>query len=127
MKNFSRKMKKILIIGAGGFIGSYLTKILSTKHYVIPLHKGVINLLDNNSREVNWLGYLEGYDYKGFKFYLLEENNPKFVVKGNKRRYGVAKNKSGIEVLQSNYSFTLSPEILVEELKLQIDQKGLVS
>ena len=42
-------MKKILIIGAGGFIGSYLTKILSTKHYVIPLHKGVINLLDNNS------------------------------------------------------------------------------
>jgi len=84
-------------------------------------------LLDANGRGVNGLGYLEGYDYKGFKFYLLEENNPKFVVKGNKRRYGVAKNKSGIEVLQSNYSFTLSPEILVEELKLQIDQKGLVS
>lgn len=88
---------------------------------------GTGNLLDNNGREVNGLGYLEGYDYKGFKFYLLEENNPKFVVKGNKRRYGIAKNKSGIEVLQSNYSFTLSPEILVEELKLQIDQKGLVS
>jgi hypothetical protein len=85
------------------------------------------NLLNRDGREVNGLGYLEGYDYKGFKFYLLEENNPKFVVKGNKRRYGVAKNKSGIEVLQSNYSFTLSPEILVEELKLQIDQKGLVS
>jgi len=84
-------------------------------------------LLDANGREVNGLGYLEGYDYKGFKFYLLEENNPKFVVKGNKRRYGVAKNKSGIDILQSNYSFTLSPEILVEELKLQIDQKGLVS
>ena len=42
-------MKKILIIGAGGFVGSYLTKILSSNHYVIPLHKGVINLLDNNS------------------------------------------------------------------------------
>jgi hypothetical protein len=88
---------------------------------------GATNLLNINGREVNGLGYLEGYDYKGFKFYLLEENNPKFVVKGNKRRYGVAKNKSGIEVLQSNYSFTLSPEVLVEELKLQIDQKGLVS
>ena len=84
-------------------------------------------LLDANGRRVNGLGYLEGYDYKGFRFYLLEENNPKFVVKGNKRRYGVAKNKSGIDVLQSNYSFTLSPEVLVEELKLQIDQKGLVS
>lgn len=84
-------------------------------------------LLDANGRRVNGLGYLEGYDYKGFRFYILEENNPKFIVKGNKRRYGVAKNRSGINILQSNYSFTLSPEILVEELKLQIDQKGLVS
>ena len=73
------------------------------------------------------LGYLSGYDYKGFRFFIKEENNPKFVVKGNKRRYAVAINRIGREVLQSSFSFTLSPDVLVEELKLQIDQKGLVA
>jgi len=73
------------------------------------------------------LGYLNGYDYKEFKFYIKEENNPNFVVKGNKRRYAVAVNKDGNEVLQTKPSFTLNPPVLVEELKLQIDQKGLVA
>jgi hypothetical protein len=79
------------------------------------------NLLDSG------LGYLKGYDYKGFKFFIKEENNPKFIVKGNKRRYAVAVNRDGNEVLQSSFSFTLEPDILVEELKLKIDQKGLVA
>ena len=73
------------------------------------------------------LGYLRGYDYKGFKFFIKEENNPNFVVKGNKRRYATAVNKDGNDVLQSSSSFTLEPDVLVEELKLQIDQKGLVA
>ena len=73
------------------------------------------------------LGYLSGYDYKGFKFFIKEENNPNFVVKGNKRRYATAVNKDGNDVLQSSSSFTLEPDVLVEELKLQIDQKGLVA
>jgi hypothetical protein len=73
------------------------------------------------------LGYLNGYDYKDFKFYIKEENNPNFVVKNNKRRYAVAVNKDGNEVLQTKPSFTLNPPVLVEELKLQIDQKGLVA
>ena len=73
------------------------------------------------------LGYLSGYDYKGFRFFIKEENNPNFVVKGNKRRYATAVNKDGNDVLQSSSSFTLEPDVLVEELKLQIDQKGLVA
>lgn len=73
------------------------------------------------------LGYLNGYDYKDFKFYIKEEKDEKFVVKGNKRRYAVAVNKDGNEVLQTKPSFTLNPPVLVEELKLQIDQKGLVA
>ena len=73
------------------------------------------------------LGYLSGYDYKEFKFFIKEENNPNFVVKGNKRRYATAVNKDGNDVLQSSSSFTLEPDVLVEELKLQIDQKGLVA
>jgi hypothetical protein len=73
------------------------------------------------------LGYLNGYDYKEFRFYIKEENNPNFIVKDNKRRYAVAINKDGNEVLQTKPSFTLNPPVLVEELKLQIDQKGLVA
>jgi hypothetical protein len=98
------------------------------------------NILDNNITELtsqeisdilnsnrNQLGYLSGMDYKGFKFYIKEENNSKFNVKGNKRRYAVALNKEGNEILQSISSFTLDPDVLVEELKLQIDQKDLVA
>lgn len=36
---------KILIIGAGGFIGKYLTETLSKKYEVIPLYKNTIDLL----------------------------------------------------------------------------------
>lgn len=73
------------------------------------------------------LGYLKGYDYKGFRFFIKEEEDPKFIVKGNKRRYAVALNKDGNEILKSPSSFTLDPDVLVEELKLIIDQKNLVA
>jgi hypothetical protein len=90
----------------------------------------VEDLLDQySSKEIlgNGLGYLEGYDYKGFRFFVREEVNSRFVVKGNKRRYMIAKNRLDQEVLQSSYSFTLEPDVLAEELKLLIDQKGLVA
>jgi hypothetical protein len=64
-------------------------------------------------------------EYKGFKFVLREENNPKFVVRGNKRHYAVAINKQNIEQLKSDYSFTLDPNDLVAQLKLVIDQQNL--
>jgi exonuclease VII large subunit len=64
-------------------------------------------------------------EYKGFKFVLKEENDSKFVVAGNKRRYAVALNKDGSEVIQSQRSFTQDPDILIEELKLIIDQRNL--
>ena len=64
-------------------------------------------------------------EYKGFKFVLKEENDNKFVVQGNKRRYAVTLNKDGSEVLQSQRSFTQDPDILIEELKLIIDQRNL--
>lgn len=83
--------------------------------------------IDNQSSLSNGLGYLAGYDYKGFRFFIKEEQNPKNTVKGNKRRYAVALNKIGNEVLQSDYSFTLAPDVLVEQLKLEIDTKNLVA
>ena len=63
--------------------------------------------------------------YKGFNFKIKEEQNQAFVVKGNKRHYTVAIDRDGVEVLKSDYSFTLDPNDLVEQLKLVIDQKNL--
>ena len=64
-------------------------------------------------------------EYKGFKFAIKEENDPKFVVRGNKRHYAVAINKLGVEILKSASSFTLDPQQLVEQLKIIIDQQDL--
>lgn len=87
------------------------------------------NELTNLLTQSSGLGYLQGFDYKGFKFFIKEEQNPdpKNIVKGNKRRYATAVNRDGNDILQSSYSFTLEPDVLIEELKLQIDQKGLVA
>ena len=85
------------------------------------LSPGDINALLNNSK----LGLIEGTIYRGFTFGILEENDPKFVVAGNKRRYAVAYDRSGFIVLQSKPSFTLDPYVLVEELKLIIDEQNL--
>ena len=92
------------------------------------LDSGLNNLTSSQILNLSpQLGYLQGYDYKGFKFFIKEENNSKFVVKGNKRKYATAVNKDGNDILKSTSSFTLSPDVLIEELKLQIDQKGLVA
>ncbi len=146
----------LAITGATIRIISRLEKILSKVITFLPILLLVIDKLDENLAEIKArlqnisdildsnienlsaseiqdllktsdLGYLNGYDYKDFKFYIKEEKDEKFVVKGNKRRYAVAVNKDGNEVLQTKPSFTLNPPILVEELKLQIDQKGLVA
>lgn len=63
--------------------------------------------------------------YKGFKFKIKEEQNIAFIVKGNKRRYAVAIDRDGVEVLKSEYSFTLDPNDLIDQLKLIIDQRNL--
>jgi hypothetical protein len=67
--------------------------------------------------------------YKGFKFSIKEEQTlgvqQAIVVKGNKRRYAVAIDRDGVEVLKSDFSFTLDPNDLVDQLKLIIDQRNL--
>lgn len=63
--------------------------------------------------------------YKGFRFQIKQENDPKFTVRGNKRHYAVAINRMGIEQIKSDYSFTLDPQQLVNQLKLTIDQQNL--
>jgi len=63
--------------------------------------------------------------YKNFTFKIKEEQDLKFVVKGNKRRYAVAINRDGVEQIKSEYSFTQDPNDLIEQLKLVIDQRNL--
>jgi hypothetical protein len=64
--------------------------------------------------------------YKGFRFQIKEEQDPRFTVRGTiKRRYAVAINRQGIEVIKSEYSFTLDPNDLVDQLKLVIDRQKL--
>ena len=82
------------------------------------------NLTSNLLTNIDQFG-----EYKGFKFKIKEEQTlgaqQAVVVKGNKRHYAVAVNRDGVEVIKSDYSFTLDPNDLVEQLKLIIDQQNL--
>ena len=80
-----------------------------------------------NNNAVLGLGFGVIGNYKGFTLVLKEEDNPKFIVRGNKRHYAVAINKDGVTVVQSDYSFTLDPNDLAEQIKLIIDQQNLQS
>lgn len=65
-------------------------------------------------------------EYKGFKFAIREESGPKsLVVRGNKRHYAVAIDADNVEVLKSEYSFTLDPNDLIDQLKLIINSQNL--
>jgi len=111
---------------------SLLTNEIAKLNELIERLKQISLKLDGKSLDnLNALSNLflpTGLDYppyKGFNFKIKEEQNQKFVVKGNKRRYAVAINSDGIEQLKSEFSFTLDPNDLIEQLKLVIDQRNL--
>jgi hypothetical protein len=113
-----------------------LDGLLSTIQYererLLPLNQ-VLENEDLSPEEVRdlldvaatGLGPVPGVIYNNFTFSIIEEDDPNFVVAGNKRRYAVALDRSGFIVLQSTPSFTLDPNVLVEELKLEIDKQNL--
>jgi hypothetical protein len=95
------------------------------KAQLLPIN-GILETNSSNLLPLNiTFGTSDFPEYKGFKFALREENNPKFEVRGNKRHYAVAINKQNIEQLKSDSSFTLDPNDLIEQLKLVIDQQNL--
>jgi hypothetical protein len=64
--------------------------------------------------------------YKGFKFAIREDKSFGGIsVGGFKRHYAVAIDVYGVEILKSEFSFTLDPNDLIEQLKLVIDQQNL--
>ena len=60
--------------------------------------------------------------YKGFKFEILidDTNKTRFP-----KQYAVAKTPAGVIVLQSESSFTASPQVLIKELIYVIDRDDL--
>jgi hypothetical protein len=119
---------------------SFLTSIAYERSRLLPLNNALeqADIQDLSPEEVRdllvtsneGLGPVFGEDgnlitYNGFTFSIVEENNPNFVVAGNKRKYAVALDRSGFVVLQSTPSFTLDPNVLIEELKLEIDKRNL--
>jgi hypothetical protein len=92
-------------------------------------NKTIDNLNEQQLSDLSNLFLPAGGDYgsyKGFKFSVKEEqNNPQFIVKGNKRKYAVAIDRYGVEAIKSEFSFTQDPNDLIEQLKLIIDQQNL--
>jgi len=67
-------MKKVIVTGGAGFIGSNLVKYLLNKKYF------VINV-DNLSYSANPYNLKNLNNYKGYKFYKLDINNQKGILK----------------------------------------------
>ena len=59
--------------------------------------------------------------YKGFVFEIIEKPFNQTL----NQKIGVAKNTQGIVLLQTEPSFTNSPQVLIDELKLIIDRDNL--
>ena len=120
-----------------GGLGNEISKLndlierLKTVNQLLDL-KSAINLNEQQLADLSNAFLPTGGDfgiYKGFKFAIKEEQTlgaqQAIVVKGNKRRYAVAINRDGTDILRSELSFTLDPNDLIDQLKLIIDQRNL--
>jgi hypothetical protein len=90
--------------------------------------QAIQEFLTNNTSKI--IDYTEVFDpYKGFKFAIKTEEtlgaNRAIEINGVRRKYAVAINRDGSEVLKSELSFTLDPNDLIDQLKLVIDQQNL--
>jgi|Laugrespbdmm15sd_2_1035082.scaffolds.fasta_scaffold03368_5 hypothetical protein len=86
---------------------------------MISLNSYLTTVVDNaNKVEVS---PTFGENYKGFVLDIVEEQFSPTV----KRSKAVAKNNSNIVLLQTPLSFTSTPQVLIEELKLIIDKDNL--
>jgi hypothetical protein len=71
------------------------------------------------------LGEISGVEYNGYRFVIKEDTDPKFEVNGFRRHYAVAIDRDNVEAYVSKYSYTSDPNVLIDELKLQIDGNNL--
>jgi hypothetical protein len=83
-----------------------------------------LNLIDLTGSS-NQLG-VQNTTYKGFSFVLKQSTDPQYDVGGHIAVYAVAVNSNGVELLKTDPSFTLNPEVLIQQLEAQIDFLGLI-
>lgn len=86
--------------------------------------EGAIGDIENSSTELTseLKEYLTDNElYRGFTFQILEEETNNSL----KRRYAVAINSGGILTLTGNLSYATDTQVLIEELKLKIDNENL--
>ena len=60
--------------------------------------------------------------YKGFTFEIKDDISQNFNYP---KRYAIARNIQGVQMLRSESSFASNPQILIEELKFIIDRDDL--
>lgn len=105
-------------------IDKYLTKCKPTNSTdpnlkLTPLNDYLTKVIDNTNQVEN--SPIAGETYQGFILEVVEEQFSSTV----KRSKAVARNNSGIILLQTPLSFTTTPQVLIEELKLIIDKDNL--
>ena len=128
----------ILISIIKGIIDSKLNELNDLKSQLNQLNDVLDNTLINNLSNEQLQAFINEQrnlqskfsEYKGFKLEIREEETlgaqQAVVVKNNiKRKYAVALDKDGVPVLKSDFSFTLDPVDLIEQLKLIIDNNNL--
>jgi hypothetical protein len=121
-----------------GLLDAKLNNLNDLKSQLINLNNILDNALINNLSDQDLRSFIDNIqnqqpsipEYKGFRFAIKEEETlgaqQAVVVRGNiRRKYAVAIDKDGVEVLKSEFSFTLDPSDLIEQLKIIIDQQEL--
>jgi hypothetical protein len=128
----------ILISIIRGILDSKLNELNDLKSQLNQLNNILDNTLINNLSNEQLQSFINEQrnlqskfaEYKGFKLEIREEETlgaqQAVVVRNNiKRKYAVALDKDGVPVLKSDFSFTLDPVDLIEQLKLIIDNNNL--
>lgn len=121
------------------FLLEYFNKFLQQLEILNQLIQQIIELLkqkydgqyNNTDLETdqelyaNDLGNNDDFlgSYREYTFYLKTEDNPKYAVGDIKPKYAVA-TKDNRDVYFSEISYTLNPDILIQQLKLQIDTEN---
>jgi hypothetical protein len=121
-----------------GILDSKLSDLEDLKSQLKQLNDILDNALINNLSDEQLQAFINEQrnlqskfaEYKGFRLEIREEETlgaqQAVVVKDTiKRKYAVALDKDGVVILKSDFSFTLDPADLIEQLKIIIDQRNL--
>ena len=121
-----------------GILDSKLNDLEDLKSQIKQLNDILDNALINNLSDSELQTFINEQrnlqskftEYKGFRLEIREEETlgaqQALVVKDSiRRKYAVALDRDGVVVIKSDFSFTLDPADLIEQLKLIIDQRNL--